>query len=59
MKVKGIRNYIKVAANFVSVDEMAGMSGWWNGKLMKLQVDETASWWNGKLAHCQNSEKEN
>ncbi len=22
---------------------------WWNGKLMKWQVDEMASWWNGKL----------
>ncbi len=25
------------------------MASWWNGKLMKWQVDEFANWWNGKL----------
>ena len=33
------------------VDEMVTyvMVSWWNGKLMKVQVDEMASWWNGKF----------
>ncbi len=29
------------------------MASWWNGKLMKWQVNEMASWWNGKLMKWQ------
>ncbi len=35
-------------------DVLSGkMMSWWNGKLMKWQVDEMAGWWNGKLMKWQ------